>query len=456
MNLTSPRLVEFRSIKQLLNRFSANRKTERGRVISFDELDVPPWQRQIVWTPEDMGLLAYSIINNYPIGMLILWRRPDGIRVPIDGRQRLRAIRAFAEGQIAIPTLKHIPSDLHNAKYKLIAGDEKKGCHLLDLTYREAFEDYEPAIWQYDEIDERTAMDIFVKLQGGKSLTKAEVRGALGGKLCDFVTELTTHSRISEADDDDAGGEEEESRHPFFREVSMANTRKAHRNLCDVLLHESLYPGQDKHWSSLESMYLDRASTFTMKDRDEFRRQLNGFFKDVQMRVGKDKIIIPQLRTTFLILSYFRAWLELRSIYALPVGFDFGGFVRTFEKERRANQNAVPWVIFNAALSNAGYAKNRTIQRHEILMSFVFRSYPGIKVRDRRRLFTVEQRLAIWDRAGARCEWRGQGSSRCDATFPNPRDADADHIVKWSRGGPTSLENGRLLCKKHNRANAKT
>jgi hypothetical protein len=293
-------------------------------------------------------------------------------------------------------------------------------------------------------------MDIFVKPQGGKSLTKAEVRAALGGKLCEFVTELTTPIRPTGTDDDES--DEEESRHSFFKEVNMANTRKAHRNLCDVLLHESLYPGQDKHWSSLESMYLDRSSTFTVKDRDQFRKQLNGFYRDVQIKVGKEKTIIQQLRTTFLILTYFRAWLELQSIYAVPADVSFSDIVHTFEKERRAHQNAIPWVNFNAALSNAGYARNRTAQRHEILMSFILRRHPDIRARDRRRLFTPEQRLAIWERAGGRCEWR-RGQSRCEAVFPSVKDADADHIVKWSRGGPTSLENGRLLCKKHNRSN---
>lgn len=180
MTINSARPVEFRSVKQLGNRMNANRDTELHKLISTEDYDVPSWQRQIVWNAEDMGLLAYSIIQNYPIGMVVLWKKPNGVRVPIDGRQRLTAIRRFQAGHVAIPDLPGIEENLRNAKYQLLDGDEAAGIKLLGMEQREIFDDYEPSIVEYEGIDEATAMDIFVKLQGGKSLNKAEVRAALG------------------------------------------------------------------------------------------------------------------------------------------------------------------------------------------------------------------------------------------------------------------------------------
>ena len=448
--INAPHPVEFHSIKQLINRFNVNRNTEKDSLISTEDTDVPRWQRQIVWDSEDMGLLAYSIVRNYPIGMMVIWKRKDGIRVPIDGRQRLRAIKEFAEGRVAIPNIKGISDELKNAKYKMLEGDKENGYKQLNLVCREAFDDYELSIVQYDEIDEPVAMDIFVKLQGGKSLTKTEVRAALGGKLCDFVTELTGETKF---DVDESDEEEQPSRHPFFKNVNIRNVRKAHRNLCDVLLHEYLYSGQDKHWSSLETMYFDKFKELDEKDKAEFRAILKKFQHAVEFEESKQRNMLPQLKSTFLILSFFKAWREITKEYALPKNFSFVEIVGEFEKQRLEKATEIPWVNFSAALSNAGYAQNRINIRHDILMSFIIRKYPGIIPKDKTRNFTESQKIAIWDRANKQCEWISKNNKqRCRERFINFREADADHIVKWIDGGPTSLENGRLLCKQHNRA----
>ncbi len=106
---------------------------------------------------------------------------------------------------------------------------------------------------------------------------------------------------------------------------------------------------------------------------------------------------------------------------------------------------------FTSALSNAGYAQNRMRQRFNIFVSFVLRKYPLLRSKNpERRLFTEEQKIAIWDRADRQCEW-SDGNGRCGERFPNFREADADHFVKWSEGGATSVDNGRLLCQMHNR-----
>jgi Protein of unknown function DUF262/HNH endonuclease len=444
--MPTPRPVEFRSVKQLVRRLHANREREAAQLISSDDADVPGWQRQIVWTDVDMGLLIYSILRGYPIGQLILWKKPNGIRVPIDGRQRLTAIKRFAEGHIGIPSLRHVPAEFHGKKYTTAAGEPDH--LLLSVELRDIFDDYEPSIVEYEDIEENTAKDIFVKLQGGKSLNKAEVRAALPGLVTDFVSDMTAvPGNLGEGDDDQE--EETPSRHPFFAEVNVPNRRKAHRNLCDVLLHEYLYPGQDKHWSSLESMYLDKGGTLTPRERDGFRNELNRFHGDVQREVGGERRVDPKLKSAFLILSYFRVWRELKK-YAMGNDYSFLEEIQDFETLRQNQANTIPYVNFNAALSNAGYALHRSKERHAILMSHILRRHPNATPRDQQRAFTDEQKIAIWDRAKGRCEFEENGQ-RCIEEFVDFRAADADHIVRWIDGGATSLENGRLLCATHNR-----
>lgn len=67
--------------------------------------------------------------------------------------------------------------------------------------------------------------------------------------------------------------------------------------------------------------------------------------------------------------------------------------------------------------------------------------------RDPARVFNAAQRRYLMAQAGARCEHRPLLWFRC---FRNTR-LQADHIMPWSRGGRTTIENGQMLCASHNR-----
>lgn len=73
---------------------------------------------------------------------------------------------------------------------------------------------------------------------------------------------------------------------------------------------------------------------------------------------------------------------------------------------------------------------------------------PDSSRRDPWRGFKFGARAAVLERAGGRCE----GSTfliwgRCD----DPA-VEVDHVMPWSRGGPTVVGNGQALCKAHNRS----
>ena len=444
-------------VKALIRRMDADPKKDRGQLVSINDRDVPTWQRQTVWNDQEMGLLACSILKNYPIGTLILWKKSDGVRVPIDGRQRLTAIYRFFTGDVALPELPSVPEKWRGCKYTLKEGDDERGFKELSLEEKEIFDDYQIHAVEYEGIDENIAMEIFVMLQGGKSLTKTEVRAALGGQLCDFVTDLTAGPLINPGDDEEEEREEAPapSKHPFFNALTpnLANRRKSHRNVADILLHEHLNPGQDKHWTSLETMYREKAHSLTTLQKSTFRTSLARFQRDTTTKIKRKKVLIPQVRSAFLILTIYRAWNALTDSYDMPKGFAFAKSIAAFETERAERADEIPWVNFTAALSNAGYAQNRIDERHDILMSYLLQKNPAatLKARDAVRTFSLAQKIAIWERAKHRCEWIDERKSRCKEVFENPRKADADHVVMWKENGPTSVENGRLLCQKHNR-----
>ena len=63
------------------------------------------------------------------------------------------------------------------------------------------------------------------------------------------------------------------------------------------------------------------------------------------------------------------------------------------------------------------------------------------------RAFTENEKQTLYERQGGICPI-------CKAKGENKvwriEEMQADHIVPWSRGGHTVLENGQMLCKKHN------
>ncbi|QXV57393.1 HNH endonuclease [Amycolatopsis sp. TNS106] len=65
---------------------------------------------------------------------------------------------------------------------------------------------------------------------------------------------------------------------------------------------------------------------------------------------------------------------------------------------------------------------------------------------DPRRFFSWTDKRVMITRARGRCEHKPLLWPRCPE-----KGTEADHIVPWSRGGPTALWNGQLLCRYHNR-----
>ena len=67
------------------------------------------------------------------------------------------------------------------------------------------------------------------------------------------------------------------------------------------------------------------------------------------------------------------------------------------------------------------------------------------------REFTPSERETLYARQDGvcpMCEKEGAPKVRYEIT-----EMDADHIVPWKSGGKTVLENGRMLCQRHNRSN---
>ena len=75
--------------------------------------------------------------------------------------------------------------------------------------------------------------------------------------------------------------------------------------------------------------------------------------------------------------------------------------------------------------------------------SIVFDSATNAVATSKRRTFVGALRAVV-----EVCDRHCQHPSGCDEPIGG---CDVDHIVPWSQGGATSQDNGRLLCRYHNR-----
>lgn len=69
---------------------------------------------------------------------------------------------------------------------------------------------------------------------------------------------------------------------------------------------------------------------------------------------------------------------------------------------------------------------------------------PANAPRDARRRFTTAQRGVVFTRDGGTCFY-------CGCALP-PSGWDCDHVVPWTRGGRTAVENGVAACSACNRS----
>jgi len=77
-----------------------------------------------------------------------------------------------------------------------------------------------------------------------------------------------------------------------------------------------------------------------------------------------------------------------------------------------------------------------------VLLVFANSFHTTTQWRDPQRFYNAEQRAVVLKRAGGRCESRSMlGLARCRS-----KATQIDHVFPWSRGGPTTVENGQALC----------
>lgn len=376
----------------------------------------PDFQRPAVWSVSQKQLLIDSILREYDVPKMY-WRKltssPDRYDV-VDGQQRLRAIWSFVDGEFALPKNAELIEGMTTASLKYDNLPD-------DLRIR--FDTYALDVVILEDTDEDEVREMFLRLQNGTSLKAQEKRNAMPGKMRQFVKSLTEHS--------------------FFSSLGFANTRFTHDHVAAqmVCLEQAGGPTNVKD-SDLNRLY---------QSNQEF--ELDGkTAKAVLRTLGLMAEVFPAKTPElerFNAVALYCVFAELQRVYVIAdIKAQLQTWFLEFEARRRAQEaldedSAEPeWVSYKEKISHSTDAQESIRYRMDFMMRDLLARFPDLSLKDNQRDFTHIQKLAIFRRDHQICQVR----LKCDGVRVEWDNWHCDHKRPWSKGGPTTVDNGQVAC----------
>lgn len=143
---------------------------------------IPEYQREFTWDHKRQSRFIESVIMGLPIPFLFFWENPDtGELEIVDGSQRLRTIREFILGDLALGELREL-SLLEGLTFRNLP--ESRQRKIKNRSIR--------GIVLNEHADEEARFDLFDRINTGSLIAnQAEIRrGVLRGPFMELVKEL--------------------------------------------------------------------------------------------------------------------------------------------------------------------------------------------------------------------------------------------------------------------------
>ncbi|HEU5002534.1 MAG TPA: DUF262 domain-containing protein [Actinomycetota bacterium] len=384
-----------------LSALSVYKRLQKG------EIDLAPeYQRGSVWSRRRQSLLIDSMLRGYDLPKFFIREVDGGPSEVVDGQQRLNAIVAFLANELKLP--------------------RESGVHLAGRSYAsvpidvsDAIDDYQLSFSVIRDADDEAIREMFLRLQMGVRLNAAEELNAVAGGMHDFVQALAEKAFFSER-------------------VAFSSNRGAHRHVASQLARLAVEGFGDVRKSDLLTLYRTRAA-WAPDDNAKRLRQV------IDWLGGVFSTRDPVLRNRGQVVSV------AYGIYSLWTDLVFAGSeqavlhaMRMLDQKHLGDDAA--YGDFRLALAHSSDQKRSLETRHRYVLGGLAEFAPDIPRRDPKRIFSPEERAAMYYRDGGRCQHSGCGLVVDFASF------HADHVEAWAKGGATTLANAQVLCPTHNLA----
>ena len=421
--------------------FDYGDKTIQELVLLFknDQLNLEPgFQRDSVWTLSDRKKLIESLLQNYPIPSVFLYRQNENGKLRydvIDGKQRIETVLMF-QGTGYFRGLRF--------KVKFRPGHDEEieewdWQRLQNRCHEHQLMGYK---FQTVEItgDLSDIIDLFVRINStGKRLTGAEKR----------------HARFFRSDFLKQAGRLAEKRKRFFLENRILTagqiSRMKHVELVCELMASIQAKGLINKKKALDGIIGGQSAD---------QRTLRKSVQETTRILNLVKKMFPDIKTT-----RFANSADFYSLFVLVWEMDREGCILVDAKRNRQAQKLLVWLSNGVGIvrqqqrkAEGAHVDQRifadylltvqgdtdslaTRQRRAEILKKIFGGL--FEKKDEQRGFTIEQRRLIW---------HSEDRKRC----PNCKkplswtNFTIDHIKPHALGGKSTLSNAALLCRSCN------
>jgi len=380
-------------------------------VLSRDLYDVDrTYQRAPgVWTKSMEQYLIDSILRGYCVPPIIVHKK-NKKQFIIDGQQRWNAIMKFAGSTLELS--KKYSEDIIKENNGGIKYEE------LSEKWRDRFNTYPLVIYSIEDYDDEEIRSTFLRLQESKPLTPGEKLNAYPGDIVLAMRELGKHKF-------------------FHKSLYLRIQRYKNYKLAATFLFL-----EKEGIKSINPPYLYeffRNNKNLIKSSDEYKkvnRTLNYLSKAFNSTT-------PELRTEAWVVSTYLLASSLLDHYAVgEIHKDLKEFLIDFYSmvnDAKAGSDK-ELLDFREAVTSGTNNEDNIKLRHEIMLKRFLDVY-NPPLLDENRLFSHEQKLKIFRRDEERCKLCGR---KLEFGSENTH---FHHKAMHSAGGPTTVDNGLLVCK---------
>jgi Protein of unknown function DUF262/HNH endonuclease len=378
----------------------------------------PDYQRPAVWAKAQKQLLLDTILRGYDIPKLY-WKKvsdkPEKYDV-VDGQQRIRALWDFFNNEFSL-----------SGNSDDIDGEKVSGFYYRDLPtdLRISLDSYQLHIVIIEDADEDEVREMFLRLQNGTSLKAQEKRNAMTGQMRDAIKKLATM--------------------PFWMKAKFGPERFNYDQVAAQLMAIELAAGPTNVKNTeLNKMYEKNKefdiSGLVMKSITRKLNEMDSIFSEKSPELEKQTVIAVYLIITTLIEKYNFASVK-GNLQNWLINFEQRRLIEE-SKSPDSDEQDIEWINYIEKTKHATDSRDNITYRVDFMFKDLLIHVQGITLKDESRIFSHDQKMAIFRRDGGHCQLK----IKCGGDKLPWDNWHCDHRIPHSKGGKTVVENGLASC----------